>query len=120
MSDPQTVTAEGTSSTATPTETASGVENETVSGTATPAGTATADNEAGTATPLPTATPTNESGDSPFAALPFSVPELPDLGDTEGPFSVLPPIQGSARIVLVLAGIGAVGLVLSVLREDDL
>ena len=120
LSDPQMITADGPPSTATPTETASGTENEMATEAGTATGTATADNESGTATPIPTATPANESGDSPFAALPFSVPELPDIEDTEGPFGVLPPIQGSARIILVLAGIGAVGLVLSVLREDQL
>lgn len=82
-------------------------------------------NATSTATPgadTVTATPGSVStgGDSPFADLPLPNVELPDLGDEEGPLGLLPPIQGSARIVLVLAGVGAVGLVFSILREDDL
>ncbi|MFD1565970.1 hypothetical protein [Halolamina litorea] len=74
--------------------------------------------------PVVTATPVNASS-SPFAGLPIpdlplSGPIVPDLGNREGLLGVLPPIQGSLRIMLVLAGIGAFGLVLSVLREDQL
>lgn len=112
--------AEGASSepsTATPTETPSGETTATES-----------DDPSGTATPVETvatATAGNETGSSPFAGLP--IPELPlsdsaipELGDREGPLGVLPPLDGSIRIILVLLGIGAVGLVFSILRTDDL
>ena len=100
--------------------------------TAEPAATATATDDGSapeTTTEHPesvrtaTATPTN--GSSPLAGLPIpdlplSGPVVPELGDREGPLGVLPPLEGSLRIILVLFGIGAVGLVFSILRTDDL
>ncbi len=86
------------------------------------------DHPSGTATPVETvatATAGNETGSSPFAGLP--IPELPlsgsaipELGDCEGPLGVLPPLEGSIKIILVLFAIGGVGLVFSILRTDDL
>jgi hypothetical protein len=81
-----------------------------------------------TATPLETvatATAVNDTGSSPFAGLPIpeillSGPAILELGDREGPLGVLPSLEGSLRIILVLFGIGAVGLVFSILRTDDL
>jgi hypothetical protein len=120
LSESHTVVAEGSSSdpsTATATERPSG--DATATGTGDPTETVT---PVGT---VATATAANDTGSSPFAGLP--IPELPlsgsvipDLGDREGPLGILPPLEGSIRIILVLLGVGAVGLVFSILRTDDL